>query len=275
MELIKRIKICNKIDEIPDFKSIKLLQRGVEWKILFSDKIKSKREKIGRQWKFEHPEFRIGIHTIEPEINIVKLITDKEIEENQDFFEQCAKDYRNLATKLINEFIDNYNLEINPKYPMDTLYHTEKLGYKPIGEINEWRYAFHGIHCAFSNLKTGQHIEVPLTYGLEFGELDPYFFTGFIKSTRKYKPLPVEIYCDYADGVRILEKMVKIGKFEYIDSNWSDKKGIVVTDREKVAFNNNSNVRLEQQFKSKNKSNTNETLKKIEGSFWIKLKKWL
>ena len=139
-----------------------------------------------------------------------------------------------MATKLINEFAEKHNLEIDPESPMDTLCHTNKLGYKPVGEINGWRYAFHGIHCAFSNLKTGQHIEVPLTYGLEFGQLDPYFFIGFIKSTKEYQPLPVGIYCDYADGWRILEKMAEIGKFEYVNSNWPNEKGMVVADREKV-----------------------------------------
>lgn len=234
MKLTEKIQVCNDLDDIPDFKAIKSLPRGIEWKIVFTDKIKSKREKIGGQWKFEHPRFQIGIHTIEPEINIVKLITDEEIEEHQDFFERCAKDYRNLATKLINEFAEKHNLGIDPESPMDTLCHTDKLGYKPVGEISGWRYAFHGIHCAFSNLKTRQHIEVPLTYGLEFGQLDPYFFTGFIKSTKEYQPLPTGIYCDYADGNRIMEKMVELGKFEYINSNWPNKNGIVVTDRKKL-----------------------------------------
>ena len=52
----------------------------------------------------------------------------------------------------------------------------------------------------------GQLIEVPLVFSLEFGDLDPYFFTKYIKSTSDYKPLPVEIYEDYADGVRINEE---------------------------------------------------------------------
>lgn len=234
MKLTEKIQICKSLNEVPDFKSIKSIPIGIRLKIVFADKIKSKREKIGEQWKLEHPEFQIGIHTIEPEINIIKLLTNGEIEEHQDFFEKCAKDYRNLATKLINEFAEKHDVKIDPEYPMNTLCHTNKFGYKPVGKMDNWRYAFHGFHCAFSNLKTRQYIEVPLTYGLEFGELDPYFFTGFIKSTKEYRPLPVEIYCDYDDGKRILEKMVKLGKFEYVNSNWPNEKGIVVSDREKV-----------------------------------------
>lgn len=36
----------NSLDDIPNFESIKSLDRGIEWKIVFGNKIKSKREKI-------------------------------------------------------------------------------------------------------------------------------------------------------------------------------------------------------------------------------------
>ncbi|WP_193787274.1 DUF6896 domain-containing protein [Lacinutrix mariniflava] len=278
MELTKTKQVCNSLDDIPDFKTIKSLKRGIEWKIVFGSKIKSKREKIGSQWKFEHPEFLISIHTIESEINIVKLITDKEIEECQDFFEKCAKDYRNLATKLINEFSEKHDVKIDPEYPMNTLRHTESFGYKPVGEMNGWRYAFHGIHCGLTNTKTGQRIEVPLTYGLEFGLLDPYFFMRFIKSTKEYQPLPVGIYCDYADGNRILEKMVKIGKFEFLNSNWPNEKGIVVSDREKIevkVYNPNLELEEEGQGAIAYKNNSKNAPKSKDSNMnilWSKLK---
>lgn len=234
MKLKEKVIICNHLEELPDFKSIKSFQAGIEWKIIFGESIAHKRKKIGSRWRFEHPEFEIGIHTTKPEIYFTKLITDQEIEKHQDFFEQCAKDYRNLATQLINMFAHTYQIKIDPEFPNHSLYHTNTLGYEPVGQMNHWRYAFHGIHCAFTHNKTGQYIEVPLTYGLEFGVLDPYFFTKFIKSTKAYYPLPVNIYSCYTDGKKILDKMLDLGKFEYINSNWPDKKGIVVTDREKT-----------------------------------------
>ncbi|WP_188112325.1 hypothetical protein [Aquimarina sp. RZ0] len=264
MELTEKIQICNSLKEIPDFKTIKSLPRGIEWKIVFADKIKSKREKIGNQWKFEHPEFEVGIHTVVPEINITKLITDKEIEENQDFFEKCAKDYRDLAIKLINEFADKHSIVIDSEYPMNTLCHTNKFGYEPIGKMNGWKYAFHGIHCGLTNIKTGQRIEIPLNYGLEFGQLDPYFFTNFIKSSNEYQPLPIGIYCDYADGKRIMEKMVELGKFEYVNSNWPNEKGIVVADRKKVEVKT---------FKSEVEEKSLRTTMAIANTgFWHKIK---
>ncbi|MBC7388100.1 MAG: hypothetical protein H7329_02720 [Opitutaceae bacterium] len=121
---------------------------------------------------------------------------------------------------------------------------------RQIGNVGNWKYFIHGFHCGFENNETRQIIEVPLVFGLEFGDLDPYFFTRFIKSTPNYQPLPVDIYVDYADGVRINEKMISLGKFERINSNVGNHYGIVVTDRQKVEIK--SHKELESLFKEKN-----------------------
>jgi hypothetical protein len=233
-EPIENICICNDLGDLPSFTTLQAIPRGVKLKVLFGSQIEHLREKLGNQWKTEHKEFQIGIHTGEPVVSFVKCITDEEITLHQLFFEKCAQDYRNLATSLIRTFADRHALQIDSDYPMNTLSHTRRHGYEPVGQMDDWRYAFHGIHCAFTNLKTGQHIEVPLTYGLEFGELDPYFFIRFIETTKAYRPLPVEMYCDYSDGERILHKMIDLGMFEYVNSNWPDRYGIVVKDRERV-----------------------------------------
>ena len=207
MELIEKIQVCNSLDELPNFKAIKSIPRGIQFKIIFNDKIKYKREEIGENWKLEHPEFKIGIHTVEPEINLLKLITDNEIEEHQDFFEKCAKDYKIIGTKLITELSEYFEIEINLDSRLESLNPYRKNGFEPVGEFRNWKYSFHGRHCGFVNQTTGQNIEVPLNYGLEFGQLDPYFFSNFIKTSLDYYPLPVQIFNDYADGCRIINQM--------------------------------------------------------------------
>lgn len=160
-------------------------------------------------------------------------MTDKEIIEHQLFFEQCAKDYGILAKELIFQFVDKFDLELDRKFPMMTLNTLEKELYPTSGIIDKWYYFFHGTHCRFKNEKTGQCIEVPLRFGLEFGELDPYFFSRYIKSTPAYQPLPVKINNDFEDGRRILNVMLELGRFEIINSNIEGKKGIIVKDRKK------------------------------------------
>ena len=104
-------------------------------------------------------------------------------------------------------------------------------------------------------------IEVPLVFGQEFGDLDPYFFSKFIKSTPKYKPLPVDIFEDYDDGARINEKMLSLGKFERISSNVGNHYEIVVADRQKVEIK--SYLDLEKMYQEQNKQT-----EKPKFNFW-------
>lgn len=104
-------------------------------------------------------------------------------------------------------------------------------------------------------------IEVPLVFGQEFGDLDPYFFSKYIKSTPKYRPLPVDIFEDYQDGARINEKMLSLGKFERISSNVGNHYGIVVADRQKVEIK--SYLDLEKMYREQNKQT-----EKPKFNFW-------
>jgi hypothetical protein len=220
------------VDQIPTIDNIRTIPRDRTLKLIFDGTVQKYREEIGQNLKNELFEFKVSIHTSEPLIHITKLISDKEIEDNKAFFEECAKDYRQLGEELIFKLIDKLNVPLNTKFPLIT-FNEFKQG-RQSGKLDEWKYFIHGFHCGFEHLKTGQSVEVPLVFGLEFGDLDPYFFSDFIKSTQKYKPLPVEIFENYADGERIIEKMLSLGLFEKIGSNITNYFGIAVTDRKKV-----------------------------------------
>ncbi|SDQ71473.1 hypothetical protein SAMN05421664_2293 [Chryseobacterium soldanellicola] len=233
MERTTEIIEIRSIDKFPSLDYIESIHRGKKLKIVFAKSINHLKEKVGEKLKSELPKFQIGIHTLEPEINISKLITDEEVVAHQKFFENCAKDYRILAKQLILEFIKKKKVKIDENFPF-LAFNQVKGSKKSNGKINDWKYYFHGFHCHFKNIKTNQEIEVPIMFGMEFGCLDPYFFSLFIKSTPEYQPLPVDIYEDFADGYRILEVMVNLGLFERINSNLEHHSGIIIKDREKV-----------------------------------------
>lgn len=233
MDRTTEIIAVNSIEQLPTLEAIRAIPRERTLKLVFEKSILSQRDAIGQKLKQELDGFQIGIHTIEPEINIVKLISDDEIEQNQDFFEQCAKDYRQLGEELIFKLAGKLGITINADYPLST-FNELKRGKKQAGKLGDWRYYLHGFHCCFENLRTNQNIEVPLVFGLEFGDLDPYFFVSYIKSTPGYRPLPIDIYEDYADGKRINSKMLSLGKFERIHSNVGNHFGIVVANRQKI-----------------------------------------
>jgi hypothetical protein len=232
MNTTTKIISVSSIEQIPTLETIEAMPRGQILKLIFNDVVQNQRETIGQNLKNKLVGFQVAIHTVEPKITITKLITDQEIEDNQDFFEQCAKDYRQLGEELIFKLTDSLGLSINEDSPMIT-FNKLKMDKKQKGVIDNWEYFIHGFHCGFKNIDTGQCIEVSLVFGLEFGVLDSYFFINFIKSTPKYNPLPVDFFEEYADGSRIKEKMLSLGKFEKIGSNINQHYGIVVTNRKK------------------------------------------
>lgn len=232
MERTVEILTCDTVESLPTIQQILSIPRERALRVIFSSSIQELRESIGTEWKRDLPNFVVGIHMIEPEINIRKLISDDEIVEHSSFFEQCAKDYRNLATQLIHALAAYFNENIDPENAMHT-FGKYKRG-RQSGVMDLWEYRLHGSDCRFENSKTGQTIEVYLITQLEFGILDPYFFVDFIKTTESYHPLPIEIYEDYWDGQRILDKMLEIGQFERIPSFFSGPGKIVVRDRSNI-----------------------------------------
>lgn len=162
-------------------------------------------------------------------------LTDEEILRNLDFFEKCAKDHRRLATKLIFEVEKSLGIKFNTDCPLFTIIPYHYRNRRPNEMINDWFFYLHGQnHYRFRNIKTNQYIDIALYCGMEFGLLDPWFFIEYIISTKEYYPLPVEFNNSYYDGCKIIDKMIELGKFEIIETNYMTKKGIVVTDREKI-----------------------------------------
>lgn len=224
-------------EELPRMEDIIRRPRHQQIKIIFEPSVLHLRESYDEDLKKKLTNYLITNDTIEPEINISKLISDEEVILNKVFFTQCAKDYGDLGNQLVQLFCKEKNIELNKEFPSST-FNNLKDRKNQSGKVDNWKYFIHGFHCHFKNIKTGQEIEVPFMFGMEFGTLDPYFFVQFIKSTPQYNPLPTDIYQDYSDGRRILDVLLNLGLLEKINSNLGGHTGIVVKDREKVKINN-------------------------------------
>ncbi|MDR3026419.1 DUF6896 domain-containing protein [Chryseobacterium sp.] len=191
------------------------------------------REDYGEQLKKYLPHFTIDINSMEPKIEIKKLITKEEIIANQLFFVQCAKDYRKLGEELVSLFFKKKKVKLNKDFPF-LAFNYFKGRRTQSGKVGKWRYFLHGYHCYFQNVITKQEIEVPFMFGMEFGDLDPYFFSLYIKSTPEYQPLPITIYENFADGKRILDVMLQLDLLERINSNLETHSGLVIKERDKI-----------------------------------------
>ncbi|RLJ33548.1 hypothetical protein CLU97_3033 [Chryseobacterium sp. 7] len=235
MERTTHVITAKSIQELPSIDSLRNIPRQKTIRIIFDHPISHIREDYGEQLKKNLPHFQIGIHSMEPKIEINKLITKEEIIANQLFFVQCAKDYRKLGEELIRLFIKKKKIILNEDFPFLVFNYLKGRSRKSQhGKVGNWEYFLHGYHCHFQNVITKQQIEVPFMFGMEFGDLDPYFFSLYIKSTPEYQPLPVIIYENFADGKRILDVMLQLGLLERINSNLENHSGLVIKDRNKV-----------------------------------------
>ncbi|MDU2939004.1 MAG: hypothetical protein E7B59_07535 [Enterobacteriaceae bacterium] len=231
MERITKILQISEMKDIPCVEQFRETPRTTTLCLQFIGAIQAQREAIGEQLKKDLVGSLVSMPRFAPEIYVSRLISAREIEQHQDFFENCAKDYRKLATELIFALAQQLNIDLAENYPLLTF---QNCGQQQHGRMGEWHYAWHGYHCAFHHTKSGQHIEVPLIFGFDFGVLDYSFFPHFIHTTKQYHPFPVEIDDHYREGEQINQIMLALGKFEEIPSSIPGHFGIGAADRTNV-----------------------------------------
>ena len=208
---------CNSINDIPSVEEIRKHLISHTLNVIFGNDIVKNRASIGELWAKNLENYSIEAFPQDTNIMIRKFVTEEEIITYQAIFEGFAKEYRDLATKLITNLSERLNFSPS-KYGYLESYNTLKDG-RQRGSINGWGYFIHGNHCQFINKISAQEIEVSLNSGEDFGVLDPCFFVMFIKTSKRYASLPLPIYEEYEDGVKIINKMIELGRFERVRIN--------------------------------------------------------
>ncbi len=226
MGLENRILNCNTENELPTLEELQLLPRHLELIVVFGPDIAHLRKWFGEQWIAALKDFKVGIHVSEPKIRIQRLISEAEIVQHRAFLAQCAIDFHFLATDLMSLLGEHLKIDVLAGNLFSQLHRVNRNG-----QVGEWRYNIHGFHCSFDHRKTEQVVEASIVSGQEFGALDPYFFTQYIESTAAYRPLPLVIFQDYDDGLRIMTKLLEMGLLREVDSEWPGRKEIVSLHR--------------------------------------------
>jgi hypothetical protein len=72
---------------------------------------------------------------------------------------------------------------------------------------DNWLFDVHGEHCMFENLTTGQILEVSLGDKESVGNLDPYFFYNFLKTTANLQHLTKHFDNPFKDTLDLFEKL--------------------------------------------------------------------
>ena len=143
-------------------------------------------------------------HKERDRITIEQLLPRAVILQHLECFHDAALAYKHLANAIMPRLYEKLGL------PRETAHWDRNT---QIGQLDkEWHYFFHGAHCALSNRRTGQSIEASLWFEGEFGVLDPYFFSKFLRAEPGFDDIARLVTDDFHDGHRILEVLEQEGR---------------------------------------------------------------
>lgn len=178
----------------------------------FASEAERYREEFGLVLKAQLDEFVVGMHSADLVIRIARLISLEEINRHQDFFEHCAKEYRKLATELIFALAEQLNVEMAENNPLVT-FAPFKCNRKRKGKWESGSIVFTVFIVHLRIKKQSKILKFPSPTAL-LSAIWTRIFSGFIKSTPAWQPLPVAIYDDYHDGSRIIQQPLALGKLQ-------------------------------------------------------------
>lgn len=126
--------------------------------------------------------------------------------------------YKEIAQQLIEKLILETNQPEKSEILKGNYYliSNEKLLNGEELLTDNWYFDVHGEHCMFENVETGQVLEVSLGHVEDIGNLDPYFFYNFLKSTDNLKHLISYFDNPFGDMLNLFEALEKQKKLVHI-----------------------------------------------------------
>ncbi len=117
-------------------------------------------------------------------ILIIKTsITTEFVKSYLDSLLQCFVEFDIKAHDMMDLMATTFNIDLDDSAQIWDLKRNRSKNQR--GQINSsWDYHFHGAECAFKNNKTGQHLDIKIIYGREYGVIDNFFLYRFIETTK-------------------------------------------------------------------------------------------
>lgn len=126
--------------------------------------------------------------------------------------------YKTIAEIVINKLITETDQPEKAKIQAGYYYEIQDAelldGQTTLSD--NWSFFVHGEHCMFENLTSGQILEVSLGSKESIGNLDPYFFYNFLKTTDSIKYLIEYFPVPFQDTLGFFEKLTKEWKMYHI-----------------------------------------------------------
>lgn len=225
---------CGSIHGIPPLEQFLDLPRRKAIRFIFDKLPAEERRELVRSLRKKLPGFSVTHdHRKVSFVTIARWISEEEVEEHQEFFAQCARDFSRISLQLIFDFIAHLDLPIDKNFPRGAFERFRKEHLHLQGVMGDWRYSTCSYFCDFTNVKTGQQVQVPTIYGCEFDAMDGCSLIPFIRSTKSYQPFPIEFYEDETEGEIVVRTLVKLGVLQMIKSRFCAFQAAVIRDFDK------------------------------------------
>lgn len=119
--------------------------------------------------------------------------------------------FKAIAEELINKLINETDQLEKDKIIAGHYYEIENADILNGNETlsDNWYFDVHGEHCMFKNLTTEQTLEVSLGNRESVGNIDPYFFYEFLKTTKDFYHLTRYFEKPFQDVLFFLEELEK------------------------------------------------------------------
>jgi hypothetical protein len=137
-----------------------------------------------------------------PRVTIFKVIDEQVIRANLPLFLTAIADFAAIADDLCRRLALAKGVA-----PEDLLRASETQH----GQLPGWNWYFHGGECCFTSTRTGQIVDAYIDYGGEFGVLDPYFLSKFIRSSPAHVEAARLLSDNYHDASRVMDVLLRLG----------------------------------------------------------------
>jgi hypothetical protein len=130
-------------------------------------------------------------------VTVLKVIDERVVLGSLPLFLAAIRDFSDTADRLCRGLAAAHRFG-----PEELLARGEEI---EEGRVDGWSYYFHGQECCFTGQETGQVVDVQLKFGDEFGVLDPYFLSRFIRTTPAHREAARLLRDNFHDACRVLE----------------------------------------------------------------------
>src|SRR5262249_30272513 len=122
----------------------------------------------------------------------------------------ALKTYTDLAHDLAGRLAAAHGL-----HPADLFAEQDALGRR--GQVDDWRFLFHGHECEFTHAETGTIIDVVICYGDDFRALEAFFFGWFIRTSPAHRAALRVFAENILSAYRLFDLLTQLGVLQRVE----------------------------------------------------------